>query len=135
MFISNTLLVVISLFVGQVFSAYNCIKCSGTHHVAFAELTNQPQATTFFKASIGACASGGDIVINQVTPQACDYATKLCTSYIFTITVNSYCGTRGSVAFNKKKHCINGKCSTTDTLSLKCAGLVACKGKCSPRGC
>lgn len=150
----HILLALLHISVGLAASHNSCRQCMGNQAITFKTRVSQDSATSFFKASLGSCATGNDYYVQLVEPSDClipcvveaidnnkrrycqKFGEKVCLTYKFNIRVWRYCGNGGSVTLNKGAHCsIQGFCVASDSLSLSCNRSVQCRGDCTCSNC
>lgn len=143
------LYILLLLLAGLTTGKNSCRQCIGAQRITFETHISLDLATTFFKRSIGNCATGGELEIHRVEKYDCRApcisempngdcgvsGPSICTEYNFKIRVWRYCGNGGSLVLNKGTHCIDNECARTDDLGLTCYLSVGCKGKCDCKNC
>lgn len=148
--IFKALFILVAVFSSNVLGGHNsCRQCSGKQVMLFNNHITQDQATSFFRNSIGSCATGGQLNIDQVEADACQFdclkwngsqcalhgGPMRCSKWVFWIKVWRYCGNGGAVNITNTQHCSAGVCTTSDTLSMTCNRSVECRGDCNCAQC
>lgn len=129
----KAILLFVALFAGQVISANSCRQCWGKQTIEYKNRVTQQDATNFFTASLGDCATGADYRIDAVAPSDC--LQGKCKKWVFTLWIWRYCGNGPSNYVNKGAHCIGSVCAVSDERGLTCHHSVQCKWDCDCLEC
>lgn len=130
----------------------SCRQCKGAQTITLNTRVGNAQALAFFKASIGNCATGGDLEVTSALGSDCEvpcatnremphttycvlWAPRVCRIWTINVKVWRYCGNGGLVNLKKANHCSGGLCASSDNLSLTCWKSVECRGDCNCGSC
>lgn len=137
--VSKTISMLILLLLGTALGRYSCRLCTGYKRISFLQLATQEEATSFFEASLGSCASGNEYDMRRVQLRNCHYAhdevPTVCQEWTFTVDIPRYCKDGDLVSSSNGQYCIGSTCATSDTFSLTCQQKVLCPTTCDPSQC
>lgn len=149
--IIKILLAFLSIFASLVAANNSCRQCSGYQHITFNNKVTEQQALSFFRSSLGSCATGNDYYLEKVQSSNCYYppATQYvggktdytvytaptCLDWTFTVKIWRYCGNGGKVTLRRTQNCISGVCASINNLELVCYKSVQCRGTCNCAEC
>lgn len=104
-----------------------CIQCEGHQIITFPRDVTIQVALDYLKASLESCATGGDYLVTNITPNG--------RTWTFDLKVWRYCGYNKSSFVDKKNFCHNSICAVSDQRSLTCGERVWCIGDCKVGNC
>lgn len=129
--------ILFSLLATHVLGDLLCRRCHGQQTVIFTNQIPEATALTWFKSSLGACATGNELATPTVFGTNCQVKSdgSYCKDYDFQTTLYRYCGIGGDIDYKTANECIAGVCSVSSERKFTCTEIVACHGTCTCAQC